>query len=328
VGAHPSEIFFTSGGTEADNHAVKGIALASRRTTGRTHLVVSAVEHHAVLSSARELEGMGFTVSILPVDSAGRVKLDEADTLFRDDTCLVAVMHANNEIGTVQPIREISELVRARRIPFHCDMVQALGKIALQLDSCPVDTAAFSAHKIHGPKGIGALFIRRGAEVDSLIHGGSQERNRRGGTENVPLVAGFAVAAEKAVAHVEETRRSMQSRKDLLRTLLASQGHALLWNGGEAETLPNIISVSIDSSRMPIDGEALLMNLDLNGLAVSSGSACASGSMETSHVLKAIGRDAASARATVRFSLGIETTEAELRRAASIFDTVIHTMTS
>ena len=323
VGADPSEITFTSGGTEADNHALKGLAFAVRKKTGRSHILVSAIEHHAVLESAEALQGHGFSVDLVPVDAAGRIRMDELERLLTAETAVVAVMHANNEIGTIQPIADIVRCVHEHNALLHMDAVQSLGKIPLDLHALGADTAALSAHKIYGPKGIGALYIRKGVEVDALIHGGAQERNRRGGTENVPLIVGFAVAMRKAIALCRQSRAAAEVLGKRMRVKLAERWKFVFFNGDGAERLPHIVSISFDGKAVSLDGESMLMNLDLRGIAASSGSACSSGSLKISHVLKAIGRDEATARATLRFSFGRDTTLDEIDAAVAALGSMI-----
>lgn len=323
VGADPSEITFTSGGTEADNHALKGLAFAVRKKTGRSHILVSAIEHHAVLESAEALQGHGFSVELIPVDGAGRIRLDELERLLTAETAVVAVMHANNEIGTIQPIGDIVRCVHEHHALLHMDAVQSLGKIPLDLHALGADTAALSAHKIYGPKGIGALYIRKGVEADALIHGGAQERNRRGGTENVPLIVGFAAAMRKAIALCGQSRAAAEILGKRMRVKLGERWKFVFFNGDGAERLPHIVSISFDGKAVSLDGESMLMNLDLRGIAASSGSACSSGSLKISHVLKAIGRDEATARATLRFSFGRDTTLDEIDAAVAALGSMI-----
>jgi cysteine desulfurase len=323
VGARPGEIFFTSGGTEADNHALFGVAIAAKRSRGKNHLIISAIEHHAVLHSAEYLRGNGFDVTVVPVDHSGKVDPNDVRAAIRPTTCIVSIMHANNEIGTIQPIEDIARIVHEHGILLHSDTVQSVGKIPVKVDALSVDLLAFSAHKIYGPKGIGAIYIRRGVEIDSIIHGGAQERNRRAGTENVPLAVGFAKAAEMTQQEMEsQTRRFLKLREQLKRGL-SDRFDSLLFNGHPIDTLPTIVNVSFDSSKIDIDGEALLLNMDLHGIAVTSGSACSSGSMEPSHVLHAIGRDLKAARASIRFSLGKYTVESEIEKAVDVLESVV-----
>ncbi len=325
VGAKSDEVFFTSGGTEADNHAVRGVAHAARRR-GKNHIVISAVEHHAVLHSSEALHEDGFEVTSVPVDERGAVDPDDIQKALRPTTCLVSVMHANNEVGTLNALKDIGAIAKERGVTLHSDTVQSVGKIRVNVDELGVDLLAISAHKFYGPKGIGAIYIRRGTSVDPLIQGGSQESNRRAGTENVPLAVGFAKAVELCDLSVEMEVERIRKLRAKLRQRLEGEFEGILLNGHPTESLPHIFSVSFDSSRTPIDGEALIMGMDLQGVAVTSGSACTSGSLEPSHVLLAMGRDVKTARATVRFSLGRWTTEEEISYAVDALHRVVSKM--
>ncbi len=323
VGARPGEIFFTSGGTEADNHALFGVAFAAKRALGKNHLIVSAIEHHAVLHTAEYLRANGFELTIVPVDHVGMVSPDDVRSSIRPMTSIVSIMHANNEIGTIQPVEEIARIVHEHGIVFHSDTVQSVGKIPVNVEQLSVDVLAISAHKFYGPKGIGAIYIRRGVEIDSFIQGGAQERNRRAGTENVPLAVGFAKAAEISQQGLPEQTGRLKSLKEQLKSALSEKFNCIIFNGHPTDALPTIVNVSFDSSKIDIDGEALLLNMDLHGIAVTSGSACSSGSMEPSHVLHAIGRDLKTARASIRFSIGKNTTQSEIEKAVDVLDTVV-----
>jgi cysteine desulfurase len=320
IGAEPGEIFFTSGGTEADNHALVGVAFAAKRAQGKHHLILSSVEHHAVLHCAEYLAANGFEVTSLPVDEFGRVDPDDVRKTIRRETALVSIMHANNEIGTLQPIRDIAKVARDRGVVFHSDTVQSVGKIQVDVDELSADLLALSAHKFYGPKGIGAIYIRKGVDVDSFMHGGAQERNRRAGTENIPLIAGFAKALEIAHRDMEKNIAHANELKQELKGLLSHRFDSIFFNGHPVDALPSIVNVSFDSAKADIDGEALLVNMDLLGVAVTSGSACSSGSMEPSHVLAAIGRDRKTARASIRFSTGKATTMEEIRKAVDVLE--------
>jgi cysteine desulfurase len=320
IGAKPGEIFFTSGGTEADNHALFGVALAAKRSHGKNHIIISSVEHHAVLRSAEYLAGNGFEVTLLPVDEFGKVDPDEVRAAIAPRTSLVSVMHANNEIGTIQPVKDIAKVAHDHGIVFHSDTVQSVGKIPINVDALSIDILAISAHKFYGPKGIGAMYIRKGVDVDSYLHGGAQERNRRAGTENIPLVVGFARAIETSRRELEKNAVHMNGLKQELKRLLSERFDTILFNGHPTDALPHIVNISFDSTKTDIDGEALLLNMDLHGVAVTSGSACSSGSMEPSHVLHAIGRDAKTARASIRFSMGKSTTTDEIEKAVGILE--------
>lgn len=323
VGARPGEIFFTSGGTEADNHALFGVAFAAKRALGNNHVVVSAIEHHAVLHTAEYLSANGFELTIVPVDQTGMVSPDDVRASIRPTTSIISVMHANNEIGTIQPIKEIARVAHENGIVFHSDTVQSAGKIPIDVEQFSVDVLAISAHKFYGPKGIGAIYIRRGIEIDSLIQGGAQERNRRAGTENVPLAVGFGRAAQICREEFPEQTRKLKSLKEQLARALSEKFDCIIFNGHPTESLPSIVNVSFDSTKIDIDGEALLLNMDLHGIAVTSGSACSSGSMEPSHVLHAIGRDLKTARASIRFSMGKNTTHGEIEKAVNVLENVV-----
>lgn len=305
VGAKPQEIVFTSGATESDNLAMLGGAFANE-SRGR-HIIISQVEHHAVLEPGRFLESRGFEVTHLPVDRFGRVDPDDVLAALRRDTILVSVMHANNEIGTIEPVAAIGRLARGRGVLMHCDAAQTLGILPIDVNELSVDLLSMSAHKRYGPKGAGALYIRKGAHVARIQHGGSHERNRRAGTENVPGIVGFGEAARIALAAMTEEAPRLRALRDRLSAGLARIEGAHL-NGHPEERLPGTVSVSFEGA----DSEALLMALDFRGIAASSGSACTSGSLEPSHVLGAIGLPAAVAKGTVRFSLGRATSDADI----------------
>jgi cysteine desulfurase len=319
IGAEPGEVFFTSGGTEADNHALIGTAFSVRRhSPTKNHLIVSSIEHHAVLHTADYLSSLGFLVTKLPVNEYGLLDPSEVENALRPESFLVSVMHANNEIGTIQPISAISSIVQQRGIFLHSDTVQSAGKIAVNVHDLGADFIALSAHKFYGPKGIGALYIRKGMDPDSLLHGGSQERKRRAGTENVALAVGFAAALENSLRELEETSARLWTLKTHLVSLLKNKVEGIIFNGHPENCLPTIVNISFDSKKQFVDGEALILNMDLNGVAVTSGSACTSGSIETSHVLRALGRDEGTARASIRFSLGKYTTITEIEDAVSV----------
>lgn len=303
IGAEIGEIFFTSGGTEANNLALWGLARA-RLKAGAKRIVVSAVEHPSVFEAAAFLSrAEGLELAVVPVTREGKVYPDEVDRAAESDTAVVSVMHANNETGAVQPVREIASPLRRRGIPFHVDAVQSFGKIAFDVREIGCDAATLSAHKIGGPKGAGALYVRKGTPIQAIFHGGSQEKNVRPGTENVAGIAGFAAAAEAALrAREEEFRRLVSLKKDLLRGLAGESGVTV--NGPVEGALPNTLNVSFEG----IDGQALVTALDIEGVCVSSGSACAAGSSEPSHVLTAMGLKEAAVKGAVRFSMGRGTT--------------------
>lgn len=317
IGAEPAEVMFTSGGTEANNTVLKSLVWQSRTVRTIAH---SSIEHHAVLQVAEALALHGIELLALPVDDSGILQLDAVPwkQLDRHDV-LISVMHANNETGALQPIAEIR--ARAPRALLHTDAVQSFGKVPFDVRALGVDFATFSAHKIHGPKGVGALYIRRGIPLEPFIHGGGQERGRRGGTEPVALIVGFAEAARLACDEMEFRSLHMARLRDLLKETLSAQIPDIRINTPQ-QSLPNIFNVSfLDAERL--DGEAILQLLDLRGIACSNGSACTSGSLQPSHVLKAMGRSDAEARAAVRFSLSKDTTEEEINTAAAALAEIV-----
>ncbi len=306
IGCKPNELYFTSGGSESDNWALKGIAFANRHKGN--HIITSTIEHPAVLETARWLESQGFEVSYVPVDSSGRVSPYDVKKAITPRTILISVMAANNEIGTLQPVRAIGAIARAHKIPFHTDAVQAAGAVKVDVEDWQADLLSLSGHKFHGPKGMGALFVRSGTRIASLLHGGSQERNRRAGTENVAGIAGLGAAAERAGAELENKAAGITRLRNRLIDGIMAEIPEVRLNGDRDSRLPNNANLSFRY----IEGEALLLHLDLNGIAASSGSACASGSLEPSHVLLATGLDAEDAHSSIRFTLSEHTTELEI----------------
>ncbi|MEW5748466.1 MAG: cysteine desulfurase NifS [Candidatus Thermoplasmatota archaeon] len=302
INAEPGEIVFTSGGTEADNLAVKGVAAYKGRSKG--HIVTTCIEHHAVLESCAHLKRLGFEVTVLPVSGEGIVDVGEAERAIRDDTVLVSVMAANNEIGTVQPIREIGAIAQSRGIPFHTDAVQAIGKMAIDVRRDNIDLLALSAHKFHGPKGIGALYVRKGTKVDPQIHGGGHERGLRSSTENVPGIVGLGKAAEIARRDFDSTTAAMRGMRDRIIQRVPELVPRAYLNGHRARRLVNNVNFRFDF----IEGEALMLQLDMKGVAVSTGSACSTGSLEPSHVLMALGLSHEQAHGNLRLTLGRENT--------------------
>ncbi len=315
----PKEIVFTGGGSEADNLAIKGVALAARNAGKGNHIITSAIEHHAVLHSCEYLQAFGFDVTVLPVDSDGRVSLDDLRAAIRPDTVLVTIMYANNEIGTLQPIAELGAICRERGVPFHTDAVQAAGSLSLDVDALQVDLLTLAAHKFYGPKGVGALYVRRGTPLLPQINGGGQERRRRAGTENVPGIVGFAAALRLA----EERRPSYVEHCTALRERLLTGIEECIplvrLNGHRQERLPNNLNLSFDFT----EGESLLLLLDQAGICASSGSACTSGSLEPSHVLMALGLDADQALGSVRFTVGKDTTMADIEYVLDVLPGMI-----
>ena len=323
VGAEPAEIFFTSGGTEADNLALAGVMTAAK---GRDGLVTSAAEHHAVLEPSRHLGEQGKAVAVLPVDSSGVVDLEALRSRVGDRTALVSIMHANNETGSISPLPAIAEIAHRAGALFHTDAVQSAGRIPLDVREIGADLMTLSAHKMYGPKGIGALFVRRGVPLDPMLHGGGQERGRRPGTENVPLAVGFAEAFRLASLEREEESARLRVLRDALERSILAGFPGIIVNGNAAPRLPHILNVSFGSAEYPLEGDMLVMNMDLEGIAVTSGSACTSGSLEPSHVIRAMGRDEKTAQATIRFSFGKVNTGEDVEYVAERLKTVIERM--
>lgn len=305
IGASPKEIFFTSGGSEADNQAIRSAALSSA-SKGKRHIISTTFEHHAVLNTLKKLEKEGFEVELLPVGETGTVAAEQVANSIREDTALVTVMFANNEIGSILPVREIGAVCRERGVLFHTDAVQAGGHLPINVKEQNIDMLSLSAHKFHGPKGIGVLYTRQGVPLTSLIEGGAQERGKRAGTENVAAVAGMAAALENCCAHIEENARKVSRLRNMLIEGLSQIAHAVL-NGDPVNRLPGNVSFCFEG----IEGESLLLLLDDKGICASSGSACTSGSLDPSHVLLAIGRPHEVAHGSLRLSLSEENTEAD-----------------
>ena len=310
LGAEPGEIYFTSGGSEADNQAIFSAATLGAEK-GKRHIVSSAVEHHAALEMLAALKKQGFEVTLLPVEAeTGLVSPASLAAALREDTALVTIMTANNEIGTIQPVAELGEICRARKVAFHSDAVQAAGHIPLDVRALGVDMLSLSGHKFHGPKGVGALYCRRGAPLRAMLLGGAQERNRRAGTENIPGIVGMAAALEEAVAEMPEVSARVAGYRDQLIGGLGKIERAHL-NGDRVQRLPGNVNFCFEG----LEGESLLLLLDARGIAASSGSACTSGSLEPSHVLLAIGRPHEIAHGSMRLSLSRYTTQEEIDHA-------------
>jgi cysteine desulfurase len=312
IGAKNEEIVFTGGGSEADNSAIKGVADANGRMGN--HIITSVIEHHAVLVTFKFLEKRGFKVTYLPVDKYGLVDPESVRKAITDKTILISIMHANNEIGTLQPIGEIGKIAHKAKIYFHTDAVQTVGHIPVNVNELKVDMLSFSAHKLYGPKGVGVLYIRKGTKVTSLIHGGEQEQGRRAGTENVPGIVGLGKAIELAGLDIaNETARLITLRNVLIKGILEKIEHSRL-NGHPEQRLPNNVNVSVDF----IEGESTCLNLDLEGICISTGSACSSSDAEPSHVLLAIGLSHEQARSSLRFTMGRLTTAEDIERVLEV----------
>ena len=303
IGAEPNEITFTSGGSEADNQAIRSAAMIGKKK-GKTHIISTAFEHHAVLHTLAALEKEGFTYTLLDVHEDGLVRPEELEAAIRDDTCLVTIMYANNEIGTVQPIAELGAICKKRGVIFHTDAVQAVGHLPINVKEQNIDMLSSSAHKYHGPKGIGFLYARKGIRLTNLIEGGAQERGKRAGTENVAEVAAMAAALEEAVANMDRNAAHMSALRDKIIKGLSEIPHSAL-NGDAVKRLPGNINFCFEG----IEGESLLLLLDDRGICASSGSACTSGSLDPSHVLLAIGRVHDVAHGSLRLSIGDDITE-------------------
>jgi cysteine desulfurase len=302
IGAQPEEIVFTSGGTEADNMALIGAALANQKKGN--HIITSAVEHHAILDTCKYLEKQGFKLTILPVDEDGLLSVEAVEKALTPETILVSIMHANNEVGTIQPIEEIGKLLQGKGIIFHVDAVQSLGKIPVNVNDLGVNLLTASSHKIYGPKGVGCLYIRKGTRIQSLVHGGSQERKRRSGTENLPGIVGFGKACELAGQRMEADSAMIADLRDrLMKGIFDRIDHVKL-NGHPTKRVPTNLNVSFEF----IEGESLLLSLDMKGIAGSSGSACTSGSLDPSHVLLSMGICHEIAHGSLRLTLGRENT--------------------
>lgn len=306
IGASAQEIYFTAGGSESDNWAL--VAAAEAYESKGKHIITSKIEHHAILHTCEYLEKRGFSITYIDVDENGVLKLDELKKAIRPDTILISVMFANNEIGTIQPIKEIGEIAREHGILFHTDAVQAYGHVQTRVDELPIDMMSASGHKINGPKGIGFLYIRKGVKIRSFVHGGAQERSRRAGTENIPGIVGLAAAVKKNFANMEErTRKEIELRDYLIERIEKEIPYCRL-NGHRTDRLPNNVNFSFQF----IEGESLLIMLDMKGICASSGSACTSGSLDPSHVLLAIGLPHEIAHGSLRMTLSEENTKEEI----------------
>ena len=306
IGAEGRELYFTSGGSEADNQAIRSAAYWGKKK-GKCHIISTAIEHHAVLHTLNRLKEEGFEITLLGVDESGIVKVENVAAAIREDTALVTVMYANNEIGTIQPIREIGALCREKGVVFHTDAVQAVGHLPIDVAEDHIDMLSLSGHKFHGPRGVGALYVRKGLPLRPLIEGGAQERGKRAGTENLPAIAGMAAALEEACAQMESNNAKLRVLRDRLIEGLSEIPHSVL-NGDRRKRLPGNVNFCFEG----IEGESLLLLLDDKGISASSGSACTSGSLDPSHVLLAIGRPHEVAHGSLRLSLGEENTPEEI----------------
>ncbi|MBO5060454.1 MAG: cysteine desulfurase NifS [Clostridia bacterium] len=318
LGAKTNEIYFTASGCEADNWAIKGVAFANKNKGN--HIITSKIEHHAVLSACEFLEKNGFEVTYLDVDKTGRVSPDDVEKAIRDNTILVSIMTANNEIGTIEPISEIAEVCKRHKVIFHTDSVQAIGHMPINVAELGVDMLSLSAHKFHGPKGVGVLYIRNGVRIDNLIHGGGQERGKRAATENVAGMAGLAKALELANTDLAEKTEKMKHLRDMLISGIQEKIPYCRLNGPADDTR---LCNNVNFSFQYIEGESILMLLDMKGIAASSGSACASGSLDPSHVLLAIGLPHEIAHGSLRLSVGEDTTEEEVNYVLEVLPPII-----
>ena len=320
LGAEANEIYFTAGGSESDNWALK--AAAEAYGDKGNHIITTKIEHHAILHTAEYLENKGYEITYLDVDEDGKVKIEELKRAIRPTTILISVMYANNEIGTIQPIKEIGEIAHERGILFHTDAVQAFGQVPINVDECRIDMLSASGHKLNGPKGIGFLYIRKGVQIRSFVHGGAQERKRRAGTENVPGIIGLGTAVRRAAATMEARAEKEGGLRDhMIRRILEEIPYCRL-NGHKTDRLPNNVNVSFRF----VEGESLLILLDGKGICASSGSACTSGSLDPSHVLLAIGLPHEIAHGSLRMTLSDETTEEEIDYVVDCLKEIVGTL--
>ena len=321
INGDPSEVVFTSGGTEADNMAIRGVASLHNPSdaNGRRHLIASAIEHEAVLNTLRDLGRRGWRTTLVPVDQTGIMAPDRLREAMTDDTAIVSVMHANNEIGTIQPVAELAAIAHARGALFHTDAVQSTGKIPVDVRALDADLLSLSAHKFSGPKGAGVLWIKRGTRLQSTMTGGKHERNRRAGTENVPAIAGLGVAARLAAGKLSLEAARLSALRDRLEDGIIRSVPGTAINGARAPRVPNTTNISFDR----VEAESLLIALDLEGIAVSTGSACSSGTLEPSHVLKAMGLPTHRTQNSLRFSLGLFSTEDEVDSVVEVLPRLV-----
>lgn len=317
LNAKPYEIVFTGCGTESDNFAIKGTAFANRKKGN--HIITSSIEHHAVLNACKWLEKQGFEVTYIGVDKYGVVNLDELCKAITDKTILISIMHANNEVGTIEPVKEIADIAKDNGIYFHIDAVQTVGKLPIDVNDLSVDLLSMSGHKFYGPKGVGALYIRKGTKIDSLLHGGHHERNRRAGTENVPGIVGLGRASEIAMEEFEEEERRVKKLRDRLEKGLMEKIDDVIINGHPERRLPSTLNICIKY----VEGESILLQLNHNGIAASSGSACTSGSFEPSHVLTSMGIPPETAHGSLRFSVGRSNTENDIDKVIEVLPPIV-----
>jgi cysteine desulfurase len=322
LNARASEIVFTSGGTESDNAAIFGVVEASRKES--KHVITTAIEHHAVLNTCQALEKRGVRVTYLRAGSDGVVDPADLERAIRPETVLITVMHANNELGTLQPLEEIGRIARQHDLYFHTDAVQSVGKIPVDVEKLGVDLLSLSAHKLYGPKGVGALYVRKGTILKPLLHGGHHERDRRPGTENTAGIVGLGKAAESALAHLEEEAQRVAALRDRLEQGILQRVPLVSVNGDPARRLPTTTNLSFDY----IEGEGFVIAMDLRGIACSTGAACSSGSLEPSHVLSAIGMSHEQARASIRFSLGRFNTSEDVETTLGVLPAVVEQLRS
>jgi cysteine desulfurase len=322
IGAQEEEIIFTSGGTESDNFALKGIAFANKQRGD--HIILSAIEHHAVIEACKFLEKIGFRLTYIPVDANGLVDPVDIKKAITSKTILVSIMHANNEVGTIEPITEISKVVKEAEIYFHTDAVQTFGHIPINVNNLGVDLLAVSAHKLYGPKGVGALYVRKGTKLTPFMHGGEQEKGRRAGTENVPGIVGFGKAVELAQQEISQEAERLTSLRDKFIEGIVSRISNSCLNGHPRRRLPNNINVTIDF----IEGESMCLNLDLEGICASTGSACSSSSLEPSHVLLAMGIPHEQSHSSLRFTIGKWTTKDDVLRVLEVLPKIVSKLRS
>lgn len=317
LGARPDEIYFTSGGSESDNQALRSAAFYGAKK-GKKHIISTTVEHHAVLHTLKKLESEGYEVTLLPTDEFGGVTAEQVEKAIRPDTCLVTVMYANNEIGTINPVREIGEVCRNKKVVFHTDAVQAVGHIPVNVELDNIDMLSLSAHKFHGPKGVGVLYVKKGVSLASLIEGGAQERGKRAGTENLAGIWGMTVALKNAVERLPDNMKRIERLRNRLIDGLSVIPHSIL-NGSREHRLPGNVNFIFEG----IEGESMLLLLDEKGVCASSGSACTSGSLDPSHVLLAIGRPHEIAHGSLRLTLSEETTDEEVDYVLSVLPPIV-----